>query len=172
TAMEKNDYSEITSPPAAGDDLDAEAPVVEDVPTADDTAAFCILEKLHVSFNQLERSLQMYEAGGGCDNAEPLTFAALPVVEEVVEAAPAPAPGMSAAAAIADAPGAANEAPAELVDPAAAVYEIPELASLGRAFRSTASTALTESETEYVVTVVKHIFDAHVVLQFSVLNTI
>ena len=31
---------------------------------------------------------------------------------------------------------------------------------------------LTESETEYVVTVVKHVFEAHIVFQFNVFNTI
>jgi hypothetical protein len=59
-------------------------------------------------------------------------------------------------------------------DPHAALYAIPEIASLGRAFRSTAPpVALTESETEYVVTCVKHVFEApYVVLQFDVVNTI
>jgi coatomer protein complex subunit gamma len=60
----------------------------------------------------------------------------------------------------------------EPADPAAAVYKIPELASLGRAFRSTPEVALTETEMEYVVTCVKHVFETHVVLQFSVLNTL
>ena len=31
---------------------------------------------------------------------------------------------------------------------------------------------LTESETEYVVTCTKHIFEAHLVLEFSITNTI
>eukprot|EP01083_Nonionella_stella_P093108 260786_1 len=57
-------------------------------------------------------------------------------------------------------------------DPAAVIYAIPELASLGRVFRSSKSTALTETETEYVVHCIKHIFDNHVVLQFIVQNTI
>jgi coatomer protein complex subunit gamma len=60
----------------------------------------------------------------------------------------------------------------EVVDPAAAVYAIPELAALGRAFRSSSAVPLTESETEYVVQCIKHIFPKHVVLQFSVQNTI
>jgi coatomer protein complex subunit gamma len=40
------------------------------------------------------------------------------------------------------------------------------------AFRSSQENALTETEMEYVVTCVKHVFVNHVVLQFSVLNTI
>ena len=50
--------------------------------------------------------------------------------------------------------------------------KVPELASLGRVFRSAAPVELTESETEYVVRCVKHIMDAHVVLDFTVSNTI
>jgi coatomer protein complex subunit gamma len=57
-------------------------------------------------------------------------------------------------------------------DPAAVIYEIPELASLGRVFRSSAPVPLTENETEYVVQCIKHIFAEHVVLQFTVQNTI
>jgi coatomer protein complex subunit gamma len=60
----------------------------------------------------------------------------------------------------------------EPLDPAAAIYEIPELAELGRAFRSSLPVPLTESETEYVVQCTKHLFQNHVVLQFSVQNTI
>jgi len=57
-------------------------------------------------------------------------------------------------------------------DPAEKVYAIPELAALGRAFRSSTPVQLTESETEYVVTCIKHVFENHVVLQFSIQNTI
>ena len=60
----------------------------------------------------------------------------------------------------------------EKVDPAAVVYAIPELASLGRVFRSSKPVPLTESETEYVVECVKHVFEGHIVLQFIVQNTI
>ncbi|CAN0310216.1 unnamed protein product, partial [Scytosiphon promiscuus] len=50
--------------------------------------------------------------------------------------------------------------------------QVPELASLGRVFRSTAPVELTESETEYVVRCVKHIMDGYVVLDFTISNTI
>jgi coatomer subunit gamma len=54
------------------------------------------------------------------------------------------------------------------------IQKVPELASLGRVFRSTAAVPLTENEVEYVVYCVKHILDdnKHVVLDFSVHNTI
>ncbi|KAK0246199.1 adaptin N terminal region-domain-containing protein [Armillaria nabsnona] len=51
--------------------------------------------------------------------------------------------------------------------------EVPEFASYGPVFNSTAKPAqLTESETEYQVTCVKHIFKEHVVFQYNVSNTL
>ncbi|KAK6159458.1 hypothetical protein DH2020_006772 [Rehmannia glutinosa] len=49
---------------------------------------------------------------------------------------------------------------------------IPEFASFGKLFKSSAPVELTESETEYAVNVVKHIFDRHVVFQYNCTNTI
>lgn len=50
--------------------------------------------------------------------------------------------------------------------------QVPEFASCGKLFCSTKVQALTESETEYMVKCVKHIFDEHVIFQFTVDNTI
>ena len=50
--------------------------------------------------------------------------------------------------------------------------QIPEFKSYGVPLKSSAVIELTESETEYVVTAVKHIFKEHVVLQFDVKNTL
>lgn len=47
---------------------------------------------------------------------------------------------------------------------------IPELAELGEIFFSTDSIDLTEQESEYFVSCVKHIYPEHVVLQFNVQN--
>ncbi|MBA0712049.1 hypothetical protein Golax_011174, partial [Gossypium laxum] len=49
---------------------------------------------------------------------------------------------------------------------------IPEFASFGKLFKSSAPVELTEAETEYAVNVVKHIFDGHVVFQYNCSNTI
>jgi coatomer subunit gamma len=49
---------------------------------------------------------------------------------------------------------------------------IPELKAYGDVLKSSNVVELTESETEYVVTVVKHIFKEHVVLQYDIKNTI
>ena len=49
---------------------------------------------------------------------------------------------------------------------------IPELKAFGSVLKSSQLVELTESETEYVVSVVKHIFKDHVVLQYEVKNTL
>lgn len=57
--------------------------------------------------------------------------------------------------------------------PAANVlHGIPEFSDLGRCFKSSETVACTESETEYVVECVKHVFEGHVVFQFICTNTI
>ncbi|TFK77539.1 coatomer subunit gamma [Pluteus cervinus] len=51
--------------------------------------------------------------------------------------------------------------------------DVPEFASYGPVLNSSANAAaLTESETEYQVTCVKHIFKEHIVFQFNVSNTL
>mmetsp|Transcript_5336 Transcript_5336/g.12997 ORF Transcript_5336/g.12997 Transcript_5336/m.12997 type:complete len:890 (-) Transcript_5336:181-2850(-) len=50
--------------------------------------------------------------------------------------------------------------------------QIPEFASLGPLFKSSAPVELTESETEYVVSCVKHVFKNHIVLQYNVTNNL
>lgn len=49
---------------------------------------------------------------------------------------------------------------------------IPDFATYGGVLKSSQVVELTESETEYVVTAVKHLFKEHVVLQFDVKNTL
>jgi coatomer subunit gamma len=48
---------------------------------------------------------------------------------------------------------------------AQAMERIPQLAALGKAFKSSKPVELTESETEYVVACVKHVFPQHIVFQ-------
>ncbi|KAF9345864.1 coatomer subunit gamma [Mortierella sp. AD094] len=51
--------------------------------------------------------------------------------------------------------------------------EVPEFASFGPLFKSTAKPVeLTESETEYVVNCVKHVFAQHIIFQFNIKNTL
>lgn len=49
---------------------------------------------------------------------------------------------------------------------------IPELAAYGPVLKSSQVVELTESETEYVVSAVKHIFKEHIVLQYDIKNTL
>ena len=52
------------------------------------------------------------------------------------------------------------------------LMQIPELKEYGALLKSSVPAELTESETEYVVTAVKHIFKEHVVLQYDIKNTL
>lgn len=49
---------------------------------------------------------------------------------------------------------------------------IPELKAYGAVLKSSAPIELTESETEYVVTAVKHVFKDNIVLQYDIKNTL
>ena len=49
---------------------------------------------------------------------------------------------------------------------------IPEIKPYGTVLKSSPIVELTESETEYVVTAIKHIFNEHIVLQYEVKNTL
>jgi Vesicle coat complex COPI, gamma subunit len=50
--------------------------------------------------------------------------------------------------------------------------EIPEIREFGNVLKSSPVIELTEAETEYVVSVVKHIFKEHIVLQYDIKNTL
>lgn len=148
-----------------------------DEPASDDMAAFIFLERLPMNFEALERSIKAFiDTPNALASPESLSFDKLPVVEVYDEAETNQVSSVVDAsvgdAALAAALGAPAAPKKDKVDPAAAVYAIPELAALGRVFRSSAPVPLTESETEYVVTCIKHIMAEYVVLQFTVQNTI
>jgi coatomer protein complex subunit gamma len=52
------------------------------------------------------------------------------------------------------------------------LLQIPGIQRLGPLHKSSAPTQLTESETEYTVSVIKHCFPHHIVLQFDCVNTL
>lgn len=52
------------------------------------------------------------------------------------------------------------------------LMRITEMKEFGSVLKSSAAVELTEAETEYVVSVVKHIFKEHIVLQYEVKNTL
>eukprot|EP00560_Eucampia_antarctica_P007195 CAMPEP_0197826538 /NCGR_PEP_ID=MMETSP1437-20131217/3478_1 /TAXON_ID=49252 ORGANISM="Eucampia antarctica, Strain CCMP1452" /NCGR_SAMPLE_ID=MMETSP1437 /ASSEMBLY_ACC=CAM_ASM_001096 /LENGTH=953 /DNA_ID=CAMNT_0043427015 /DNA_START=155 /DNA_END=3016 /DNA_ORIENTATION=- len=144
-----------------------EEEIARDVPSDDDTAAYCLLSsKMPMSLSKLEISLQAYaNTPGAMESKETLQFSILPIVEES-ESLP------SSTRVEEKEQEFSLGKPKPPVDPAASIYSIPELASLGRVFRSSTLVELSESETEYVVTCIKHIMEEYVVLQFQVQNTI
>eukprot|EP00004_Rigifila_ramosa_P007682 TRINITY_DN1880_c0_g1_i1.p1 TRINITY_DN1880_c0_g1~~TRINITY_DN1880_c0_g1_i1.p1 ORF type:complete len:878 (+),score=230.27 TRINITY_DN1880_c0_g1_i1:347-2635(+) len=54
----------------------------------------------------------------------------------------------------------------------ALLRSVPQFASFGPVWTSSAPVELTEAETEYVVNVVKHVFARHIVLQYNITNTL
>ncbi|KAK4164162.1 putative coatomer subunit gamma [Cladorrhinum sp. PSN259] len=52
------------------------------------------------------------------------------------------------------------------------LMQIPEMKEFGAVLKSSPVVELTEAETEYVVSVVKHIFKEHIVLQYEIKNTL
>lgn len=128
-----------------------------------------------MQFRALERSVKtfMQRPTGSDGRPQALDFANLPIVEDHVEEPVDKRKKRPTKAGADKTPTSATSAAVEPVeDPAAVLYRMPELASLGRVFRTTPKAMLTEHEVEYVVDYVKHIFDNHVVLQFNVNNTI
>jgi coatomer protein complex subunit gamma len=154
---------------APAEDAEAED-IPEDKPAQGDPAALVFLESLPMTVDKLERSLQLYlSAPMSMQKADPITFETLPIVEDAPVGASGPAAEDDMDVEMSNEEA---EVVKDAVDPAAVVYAIPELAYLGRAFRSSLPIPLTEAETEYVVQCTKHVFENHVVLQFSVQNTV
>ena len=83
----------------------------------------------------------------------------------------APSAGPKKAQANGNADGAVSAA-AEAQKHAQRLMQIPELKAHGTLLRSSNPVELTESETEYVVTTIKHIFKEHIVLQYDIKNTL
>lgn len=122
-----------------------------------------ILNGLQVSLSSLERALHTYTLS---DCKSPFDMKTVPVAP--VE------PEQRASSEASSAPKRGDAKPTAtrhdmFVEKFAA---IPEIARLGPLFRSSQAAELTESETEYVVQCIKHIFPAHLVLQFDCTNTL
>ena len=123
---------------APAEDADPDEEPVPDEPQAGDPAAFVLLQGLPMSFDRLERSIRAYvKAPAAMDSPEQLTLSTLPIVEEYEEPESAVDEGDDIVAdpALAAAVSGKEKEKKEVVDPAAAVYAITELAALGRVFR-------------------------------------
>mmetsp|Transcript_15207 Transcript_15207/g.28605 ORF Transcript_15207/g.28605 Transcript_15207/m.28605 type:complete len:977 (-) Transcript_15207:5-2935(-) len=133
-----------------------------------------LASKLPISFDVLTKRLAAYrELPGAMQDPEPLTLTALPIVQDTsfkstVHQLASRSCGENETPEIPD----TTDLNKGIIDPSAVIYSIPEFSSFGRVFRSCAPIPLTESESEYVVTCIKHILDKHIILQFVVQNTI
>ncbi|KAM0949878.1 putative clathrin/coatomer adaptor, adaptin-like, coatomer/calthrin adaptor appendage [Dioscorea sansibarensis] len=129
----------------------------------DDNVKEFLFGPLDVPLVNLETSLQNYEP-----SEKPFDISLVPKEVKSQPLAEKKAPGKKPAGL-----GAPTSNPTSTVD----TYEkllssIPEFSSFGKLFKSSAPVELTEAETEYAVSAVKHIFDSHVVFQYSCTNTI
>ncbi|TNY19491.1 coatomer subunit gamma [Rhodotorula diobovata] len=132
------------------------------------------------SLDALESRLASYIADTTATD-EPFDFAAVPKVskEQALEVARGSRKDDLASAAMSTgASGAGGDVAAPSASETQSAYakqlaEVPEFADYGTVLKSSAKPIeLTERETEYVVSAVKHIFSEHVVFQFNVRNTV
>ena len=135
------------------------------------------------SLPTFEHQLVMYVTSE--DNSAfdaPFDLSKIPVVtreqadaEDRTKKLTATAPTLKAPKAGADKPAATGAEAAATATALTQRYaqELPEIfPDFGAVLKSSPVIELTEAETEYVVTLVKHIFKGHVVLQFEVKNTL
>uniref|UniRef100_A0AC35TLY8 Coatomer subunit gamma n=1 Tax=Rhabditophanes sp. KR3021 TaxID=114890 RepID=A0AC35TLY8_9BILA len=126
-----------------------------------------VLNCLQVSVTGLERALQDYMGEG--DFSEPFDLNSVPVSEKPITVAEHRRPSLSM-----DEVGEKDDKPKvsrqDLFMEQLSI--IPQFKDLGPLFRSSGQIQLTESVAEYNVTLIKHVFANHVVLQFDCLNTL
>ena len=147
---------------------------VKDEPAVDDEMACAVLHDMPMSFDKLERCMKAFVTDpGSMESSGVLTFASLPIIEDGEGDNDEEDEDLDDDIDDhADQDRTSSQKKKDAADAINILQEIPELASLGRVFRSTKPVPLTESETEYVVECVKHIFEEHIVLQFIVQNTL
>ena len=126
-----------------------------------------ILNSLAVSVSSLEKSLHAYTLDQSAA-AKPFDMKSVPA--EVVEEKK---PSVSAVGLTSkpDKPTTTATRHDMFVEKLAGVAELQQL-GLGPLFRSSQPVELTESETEYTVSCIKHVYPGHVVLQFDCTNTL
>jgi len=133
----------------------------------------------------LEHQLVMYVMSDGKDTfSAPFDLSKIPIVTREQADADERTRKLTSATPTIKAPTAgpkpSAKTPAEVAGSGAAaaqkyaleLQKIPEIAAYGGVLKSSPVVELTESETEYVVRSVKHIFKEHVVLQYDITNTL
>jgi len=127
-----------------------------------------ILNSLTVSVSSLEKSLHAYTLNQAAAN-KPFDMKTVPAAAIEEPKVAAAAAGLTSKP---DKPTTTSATRHDMfVEKLAAVPELQKL-NLGHLFRSSQPVELTESETEYTVAVIKHVFPGHIVLQFDCINTL
>ncbi|KXT08001.1 hypothetical protein AC579_5167 [Pseudocercospora musae] len=151
----------------------------------DEVAAKFVRNDSMFSLPVLEDQLAHYVNGGSAEAfANPFDFSSVPIVsreqslaedrqKKLTTATPTlKAPTVGPKKTDASAAQVAETASAATQKYASQLQAIPEFSSYGGVLKSSPVIDLTESETEYVVSAVKHLFKEHVVLQFNIKNTL
>ncbi|QPH17777.1 hypothetical protein C2857_002666 [Epichloe festucae Fl1] len=151
----------------------------------DDMAENFVKNESMFSLPVFEHQLVMYVTSD--DHAsfnDPFDISSIPVVtreeadaedrtKKLTAAAPTlKAPKLGPTKTPASSAEAATSASAQAQRYAEELMQIPEMREFGNILKSSPTVELTEAETEYVVTLVKHIFKEHIVLQYEVKNTL
>ena len=137
----------------------------------EDSTTSPVLAKFDTPLGALETSLRAYVAD---ERFESQAFD-LSAVDHTPEAPPTPKRGAAAAkkkAAESMGSAPAPSVDAELEEARALVASMPQFAHFGVVHKTAPVVELTEAETEYAVSCVKHVFARHVVFQFRCANTI
>lgn len=122
---------------------------------------------LDISMVSLEQQLKAYLASG--ETEVPFDLAAVPKAS-VAPVKTTARPGIGGQVAHV-APPSPVKRPAE-IDYEDILSKVPQLSALLPLFKSSKPVRLTEEDTEYNVTCIKHMFEEHVVFQFNCTNTI
>ncbi|GAB0135060.1 hypothetical protein EsDP_00003412 [Epichloe bromicola] len=151
----------------------------------DDMAENFVKNESMFSLPVFEHQLVMYVTSDDQTSFnDPFDISSIPVVtreeadaedrtKKLTAAAPTlKAPKLGPAKTPASSAEAATSASAQAQRYAEELMQIPEMREFGNVLKSSPMVELTEAETEYVVTLVKHIFKEHIVLQYEVKNTL
>ncbi|WPH00956.1 Hypothetical protein R9X50_00379000 [Acrodontium crateriforme] len=152
----------------------------------DETAIKFVRNDSMFSLPVLEDQLAHYVAGGNAEAfANAFDFANVPVVTREQSLAEDRTKKLTTATPTLKAPSVGPKKPDQNSAAEAAnnitvatqrysqqLQAIPELSTYGAVLKSSPVVELTESETEYVITAVKHLFKEHLVLQYDIKNTL
>merc|ERR1719336_3805604 len=128
-----------------------------------------ILNSLAVSVSSLEKSLHAYTLDQAAA-VKPFDMRTVPAAA-VEEKKPAAGPATIGLTSKPDKPTTTATRHDMFVEKLAAIPQLQQL-NLGPLFKSSQPAELTESETEYTVACIKHVYPGHVVLQFDCTNTL